>query len=1012
MLSGSGMPHALQMADFECRFWATEDVQCVDGMPTIAMDASQLHLWSRCTSGRACDASLVLGRTVVAENVANSAVAAGQLRVSDTTPNEMATTKAPNDGGSPLALVSVSMSVLHSLAFKSQDRVVKLHAVSEHHRVPVSSRISVRIFSPTGAHADDADGLPGRRLVDEAVIDIEALGTRRDLRALGVSVHANAMAPRQREHADGEAVADFLVIRHLLPTLLHNRVLTNGQVVGLPLFGAGSRGMQYLQVYNAEPPVRAKDNADDSCDGAGVGDGPSDAAIDGDAALVRRMRLFRIDANSTSVVAANAASVPSGVPSPSQWLAAAADMHPGRFSLLRSAIAALWHPGGNSIGNLASTSLLIAGAPGCGKSQFAQSIATAAQRPCYRITSTGLYRSVPGASEAGIERLLAIAMETAPSFVIIEDCDIILSANPASWLAQRCASAILRAMDTTANSKAGVAWIGVTSDPGTVISRAFGPSRFAHVLHIGMPTPHDRFVMLTHLTRQLREAHGTAEVASHWPALLRTAAQRTHGYTAADLSYLVTTAAGIMAKQDVAWAKSAGLQSQLPADEGETFRRWHDAFTSALSTSKPSLLLQAIGSPPLPLELKDVIGMEATVNAAVHAVLTPLVHAGLYLRMGVTPPRGLLIHGPGGSGKTMLAHAIANTARSQGIANALVVQGPDIISALVGSSESALASIFERARELSPCVLVLDQFELMAPARTLVDDTAGDDEGASQSGSLSGAGDRLLSVLLTEMDGLTGGSNGASSGSLGDVLAGCLTAVDAAQHPVGRGTLDPDRPLSALAALEAACFGADNSNDVGDGTVASMPHSHSASASPQVVIIAVTHDRRLLDPAVLRPGRLDTHVQTDTPSRSDRNVLLQTLFARSPLAIPGSTSSGATSPASTVTEAASADRSATVVRFAPDGLETQIGAHVSAADVPAGSPWDAVLDRLVEASESWSRASVVGLWQAAAMFAVRRSLSAAHHGATATAASSHDALQPSITEADIDEALAESRAQR
>jgi SpoVK/Ycf46/Vps4 family AAA+-type ATPase len=329
--------------------------------------------------------------------------------------------------------------------------------------------------------------------------------------------------------------------------------------------------------------------------------------------------------------------------------------------------------------------------------------------------------------------------------------------------------------------------------------------------------------------------------------------------------------------------------------------------------------------------------------------------------VGASPPRGLLLHGPPGCGKTLLAHAIAHAARERGLANALVVQGTDIVSALVGASEAALSAAFERARELAPCVLVLDGIEVLAPVRVQErtrkqekrrgkkgeeeqEEDGVDDDDGTPGGSLSWSGDRLLSVLLTEMDGLGGGGSSSGSATAADgPLAGLLFRDEAAAAAASApAQLVSPAPLASLSLFEAACF-------AGAGGAPGprlSPATAPVSAPRPVIVIAVAPSPHLLDPAILRPGRLDTHVRVPLPDAGERTELLHALFARSPLEDPrGNTGSAAAAGGDNDGEEESASWPETVARL-------------------AGAP-----------TEGWSRAALEGLWHDAAMAALRRSVS-------------------------------------
>jgi SpoVK/Ycf46/Vps4 family AAA+-type ATPase len=827
--------------------------------------------------------------------------------------------------------------------------------------------------SAAATTAATATGDTERGVVDvgdlAAVWDLGVLGIGRgdaDDSASGSTTHSSALPP-------------------LLPTLLHGSVLSPGQVVRLPLFGPRAEGAVSLRVWP-------------DWDGALVGEvGPPPS-------------LFRVLSTTTTrptrlaPLSSSYSPYPPPTPPLASWLDRMLDACPGQDAAARALLAAITTAARHPISPAASSpsspggggggGILLTGPPGSGKSALALALAQAASLPVFRVTASGLYSGVLGESEEAVRRLVAAATSSSPCVVLLEEADILLPAVPGAPVARRCAAALLRAMEETRRGGASpssppspsVIWVALTSNPAALSGRALGPARLSTVVRLGLPGPEQRLAMLLRLARGLRrgvvagkggDCEGSAEGEEEgaWRALLLSVADRTHGFSPADLAHLVTATAGaVMRAMDVVPSSSSSSSPSSPP-----LRLWTDAFASTLPTVRPSLLLLALGSPPRPVVLgTDLLGgMGGAVAAAVSAVLTPLAHpqyyagasggagAGAGVGVGASPPRGLLLHGPPGCGKTLLAHAIAHAARERGLANALVVQGTDIVSALVGASEAALSAAFERARELAPCVLVLDGIEVLAPVRVQErthkqgkrrvkrgeeedeedEDDDGTPGGGGGGGSLSGSGDRLLSVLLTEMDGL-GGGGGSSSGSATAAdgpLAGLLFRDEAAAVAASvPAQLVSPAPLASLSLFEAACFaGAGGASDH-----RLSPATAPVSAPRPVIVIAVAPSPHLLDPAVLRPGRLDTHVRVPLPDAGERTELLHALFARSPLEDPrGNTGSAAAAGGDNDGEEESASWPETVARL-------------------AGAP-----------TEGWSRAALEGLWHDAAMAALRRSVS-------------------------------------
>ena len=480
-------------------------------------------------------------------------------------------------------------------------------------------------------------------------------------------------------------------------------------------------------------------------------------------------------------------------------------------------------------------------------------------------------------------------------------------ARTPSALVVRVRTALLRAIEGVQQSDAcsaapppsppPVFWIGCAPSLAPLYPTATSPGLLETVIHMRLPTPPQRWAVLRHALRGLAcddEGHSLAALDGEgggWgmggggPTELLSAAmtggghghgdgsggpllcgvaRRTHGYTPADLMALVREAClhrirrdtDASAAADTSAASSStrvGLfdSSTLPPPQPDHRHHPHPPrlhgsdFAAGLAVVKPSLLLHAVGAPPSPAcTLAPLLGCEHAIAAATAAVLTPLRHADEYAALGVAPPRGLLIHGPSGTGKSTLAHAIANAASGAGLANAMVVCCPDIVTSAVGGSEAALAATFSRARELAPCILVLDQFECLAPSRTYRAAAApaspaaapaaavasvtgapssaagggggggaaagppvqssvlgvskaggtnsGNVGGGDSDSSVGAAGslvsDRLLSVLLVEMDGI-GGSSGVVGSSGGDSSNSSRRAISPCPSSIATSSL-------------------------------------------------------------------------------------------------------------------------------------------------------------------------------------------------------------------------------
>jgi SpoVK/Ycf46/Vps4 family AAA+-type ATPase len=671
-------------------------------------------------------------------------------------------------------------------------------------------------------------------------LDLNAARTPRDLTAVFGLRAATEDATALADDADVASI--------LLGSLLDGHILSDGEVVELPLFGP--RGC----------PVRLR-----------LRSSPSTAA-------------FRVQARATSFVcAADALALRPFPQSPLEWVAStvAEGRTRGREDVVQQAVALAWGHmcapavldrlrGANVDVPLvprASVGLVLTGAPGSGKSTVALAVAATMGRPHLVIKSSQLYSGLLGGTEQRVSTLVATAIASAPCTLILEDCDLLLSASPQSNLARRTRLLLLQAMDECAAAHVPLLWLACVADLGRLHPSALGPSRLAHVVNLLPLSPPQRALVLQPLLRDWLQVDSVEDL-SEWTA------GRTHGFSPADCTALVSEA-----------ARAGGAEVEAPASEErpprEAWCRVH--LLSALTHVRASIALHAIGGLPRPVPSSSVLpvpthggGPDADALQLVRAaVLRPLEEPILYARLGCAPPTGVLLHGPPGTGKTMIAHAVAHEARTRGLAHALVVTGPDIISALVGSSEAALSAVFARARELAPCVLVLDNFEALAPAR--------------RAGASLGE-DRLLSVLLTEMDGISGGAAAERVGGTYSERMGVGGACGEGGH-LAALLAGGDPRLAGVLSLDGGGCGA----DAAPGPPLPLPSTASwlafggrparpTAPTASVLVVAITRDVALLDAAVTRPGRLDVHVRTGVPAPPQRRAVLAHFLARSPIA--------------------------------------------------------------------------------------------------------------------------------
>lgn len=431
--------------------------------------------------------------------------------------------------------------------------------------------------------------------------------------------------------------------------------------------------------------------------------------------------------------------------------------------------------------------ILLYGPPGTGKSTLARAAACEAGVPLFAINGPDVVSQFYGESEEALRAVFTAAEEAAPSVVVIDEVDAIAPARKegSEELAQRMVGALLKLMDEGGNKRVLV--IAATNRPDTLDPALRRPGRFDKEIEIGVPTSKGRHEILRSLLSKMRHSLQDSEILE--------LAAGTHGFVGADLSSLCHEAAlsalrrSIQLKPKVsssstfasptksqshnvinfahnngnaevssekidASATSVGslctalesvqLNSEMPQiSEGFCGIREAgltvdlDDFEAAKTRVRPSAMREVMLEIPKS-RWADIGGMEDVKQQLQEAVIWPQKHGDRLTTIGARPIRGVLLYGPPGCSKTLLARACASEA---GL-NFIAVKGPELFSKWVGESEKAVQSLFARARTAAPSIVFFDEIDALAVARS-----SGDTGGLS-------VGDRVMSQLLTEMDGL------------------------------------------------------------------------------------------------------------------------------------------------------------------------------------------------------------------------------------------------------------------
>jgi transitional endoplasmic reticulum ATPase len=350
--------------------------------------------------------------------------------------------------------------------------------------------------------------------------------------------------------------------------------------------------------------------------------------------------------------------------------------------------------------------VLITGPAGSGKSSLVEAVAGSVGARLTQVWAPTLAATETNAAAKQLVDLLARATRESPAVVLIVDVEAIAPRDGAGPLLPVVLTAI---RDVIRDGRAAV--VCTTAHPERVAPALRAPGTLDHELALPVPDRAQRMRLLEVATRAVPLADDVA---------LADIAARTPGFVAADVLALVREA-GVRA----AARQRADPSPELAAGDFDA------ALEVVRATSMEGSALD-LGS----TTLEDVGDMVETKEALTEAVLWPLNYPDTFARLGVDPPRGLLLYGPPGCGKTFLVKAIAGS----GQANVLSVKGAELLSKWVGESERAVRELFRRAREAAPAIVFLDEVDALAPIR-----------GQSTDG---GTTDRVVAALLTELDGV------------------------------------------------------------------------------------------------------------------------------------------------------------------------------------------------------------------------------------------------------------------
>ncbi|KAJ5334377.1 uncharacterized protein N7506_008160 [Penicillium brevicompactum] len=433
--------------------------------------------------------------------------------------------------------------------------------------------------------------------------------------------------------------------------------------------------------------------------------------------------------------------------------------------------------------------VLLHGPPGCGKTLIANAFAAELGVPFISISAPSVVSGMSGESEKALREYFDEAKRLAPCLIFIDEIDAITPKRESAQreMEKRIVAQLLTCMDEIALEKTDgkpVIVLAATNRPDSLDAALRRGGRFDKEINMTVPSEPVREQILGALTRKMRLADDID---------LKTLAKRTPGFVGADLNDLVSTAGAAAIKRYLDILKNNSGEEMEVEIEGEA-----DISPRVRELRR---LINHAKDTPMGEETEVVLVSNADFFTALPKIQPSSKREGfatipdttwsdigaldIYANVGITAPTGVLLWGPPGCGKTLLAKAVANESR----ANFISVKGPELLNKFVGESERAVRQVFMRARSSIPCVIFFDELDALVPRR---DDT------------LSEASARVVNTLLTELDGL-------------------------------------------------------------------------GSSRQGIYVIAATNRPDIIDPAMLRPGRLETLLFVNLPSPLERVDILQTL---------------------------------------------------------------------------------------------------------------------------------------